>query len=89
MRGQVLLMLSLAVYYAVLLKLIGLGRDSGGDFDRLICDYSVFGLWLGFVLATLTALLQFGLNGSVLFGAGRLRYRSTVGKLCVDAASGG
>lgn len=44
MRGQVLLMLSLAVYYAVTPADRPTGGDSGGDFDGFVCDYSVFGL---------------------------------------------
>ena len=63
MRGQVLLMLSLAVYYAVLLKLIGLQVGIPvGILTGLFVIIPYLGFGLGFVLATLTALLQFGLT---------------------------
>ena len=63
MRGQVLLMLSLAVYYAVALKLIGLQVGIPvGILTGLFVIVPYLGFGLGFILATLTALLQFGLT---------------------------
>jgi predicted PurR-regulated permease PerM len=82
LRGQLLVMLLLAVYYSVALKLFGL--DLGlpiGVFTGLAVFVPYLGFGLGLVLATFAGLLQFtgagGFSHTVLmlvvvFGAGQL-----------------
>lgn len=82
LRGQLLVMLLLAVYYSVALKLFGL--DLGlpiGVFTGLAVFVPYLGFGLGLVLAAFAGLLQFGGAGGfshtvlmlvVVFGAGQL-----------------
>ena len=65
------------------------GRDSGGDFDRFVCDCSVSGLWFGIYFGDIDRAVAVRFDGSVLFGIGRVRCGAVAGKLCADAASGG
>ena len=71
MRGQVLVMAALAVYYAVGLWLVGLDLALPvGVFTGLAVAVPYIGFGLGLVLALMTALLQFGsLQGVLLVGA--------------------
>ena len=63
MRGQVLVMLSLVLYYAITLKLIGLQVGIPvGILTGLFVIVPYLGFGLGFVLAVLTAFLQFGVT---------------------------
>lgn len=63
MRGQVLLMFSLAAYYAVALKLTGLQMAIPlGLLTGLFVIVPYLGFGVGLILATLTALMQFGLT---------------------------
>ena len=60
MRGQVLVMISLSVYYAVALKLVGLQvAIPVGILTGLLVIVPYLGFGLGFALAVLTAFLQF------------------------------
>jgi predicted PurR-regulated permease PerM len=62
-RGQLLVMLILAVYYAVGLKLTGLDvAISVGVLTGLFVMIPFLGFGLGLVLACLSALLQFGFS---------------------------
>lgn len=82
LRGQLLVMLLLAIYYSVALKLFGL--DLGlpiGVFTGLAVFVPYLGFGLGLVLATFAGLLQFNGDGGlshtvamlvVVFGAGQL-----------------
>ena len=63
MRGQALVMLSLVLYYAITLKLIGLQVGIPvGILTGLFVIVPYLGFGLGFVLAVLTAFLQFGVT---------------------------
>jgi predicted PurR-regulated permease PerM len=78
LRGQISVMLLMSVFYAVVLWLVGL------EFALpigIVAGFLVFvpylGMVLGLLLATLAALMQFGLTGDLLvvwavFGAGQL-----------------
>ncbi len=60
MRGQVLVMISLSIYYAVALKLVGLQvAIPVGILTGLLVIVPYLGFGLGFALAVLTAFLQF------------------------------
>lgn len=78
MRGQVLVMLSLVLYYAITLKLIGLQVGIPvGILTGLFVIVPYLGFGLGFVLAVLTAFLQFGVTVPfflvlVVYGVGQL-----------------
>lgn len=63
MRGQVLLMFSLAAYYAVALKLTGLQMAIPlGLLTGLFVIVPYLGFGVGLILATLSAVMQFGLT---------------------------
>lgn len=68
LRGQVLVMLALAVFYALALALVGLELALPiGVFTGLAVAIPYVGFGLGFALALLAALLQFG-GGAGLLG---------------------
>ena len=82
LRGQLLVMLLLAAYYSVALKLFGLDLALPiGVFTGLAVFVPYLGFGLGLLLATLAGLLQFSAVGGfshtvlmlvVVFGAGQL-----------------
>ena len=82
LRGQLLVMLLLAVYYSVALKLFGLDLALPiGVFTGLAVFVPYLGFGLGLLLASLAGLLQFSAVGGfshtvlmliVVFGAGQL-----------------
>ena len=82
LRGQLLVMLMLAAYYSVALKLFGLDLALPiGVFTGLAVFVPYLGFGLGLLLATLAGLLQFSAVGGishtllmlvVVFGAGQL-----------------
>jgi predicted PurR-regulated permease PerM len=82
LRGQLLVMLLLAVYYSVALKLFGLDLALPiGVFTGLAVFVPYLGFGLGLLLATVAGLLQFSAVGGfshtllmlvVVFGAGQM-----------------
>lgn len=78
LRGQLVVMLILAVYYAIALTLLGM---AGGVAIGVVTGLAIFipyiGFGVGLVLALMSALLQFGpalpvLGVLAIFGAGQL-----------------
>lgn len=78
LRGQLLVMLALAVYYAVSLALVGLDLALPvGVFTGLLVAVPYLGFGLGLALALMAAVLQFASLGGVLlvaavYGLGQL-----------------
>jgi predicted PurR-regulated permease PerM len=78
LRGQLGVMLAMAVFYSVALKLFGLGLALPiGIFTGLVICIPYVGFCLGLLLATLAALLQFEASHAftvvlVVFGLGQL-----------------
>ncbi len=82
LRGQLLVMLILAVYYSVALAMFGLELALPiGIFTGLAIFVPYVGFGIGLLLATFAALLQFAMNGgvapafflvAVVYGAGQL-----------------
>ncbi len=71
LRGQLLVMAALAVYYAVALALVGFDLAVPlGVFTGLAVAIPYLGFGLGLVMALLAALLQFGTAAGVLLIAG-------------------
>ncbi|GAB5604526.1 AI-2E family transporter [Sideroxyarcus sp. TK5] len=78
LRGQVAVMLLMSVFYVVVLWLVGLEFALPiGIVAGMLVFVPYLGMVLGLLLATLSALMQFGLTGDLLlvwvvFGAGQL-----------------
>lgn len=78
LRGQILVILVMAVYYCAGLSIIGVrGAIALGVFTAIVVIIPYLGFWLGFILAVLAAILQFGLTAEVvgvlvIFGIGQM-----------------
>ena len=78
LRGQILVILVMAIYYCTGLSIVGVrGAIALGVFTAIVVIIPYLGFWLGFILALLSALLQFGLGAEligvlVVFGIGQM-----------------